>query len=490
MQDLSWASYRVRWILRARRFVCGNAKCRKKTFAERLGEAVKPYARRTLRAQARLEKIGLALGGKAGTRIVKAKGLNVGPDTLLRAIRSVPLAPRSTPRVLNVDDFAFRKGLSYGTLLLDLETHQVVDVLADRAGENLAQWLMTHPGSQVVSRDRASAYAGAIARELPQAVQIADRFHLAHNLSEWVERIVKRHYPNIKAHMSVGLDLHQSWQKELPLGRNEALKEQTYQRRLLRYNEVKLLHDRGYNEGEIGEHLKMNRRQVIKLLAMPPQLASSKLRATKLDSFKGYLKRWFNSESEEDKCRNSLQLYREIKARGYDGSNSAVVKYVTVLRHELGDDLTLTGKLIKTSPTPLQALESVPSPRTIVNYFMQPQEKLSSYQEEQLARVLHSHEELKKSYILTRQFMGMVRHRRAEGLTDWLGQLEGSGIGELVSFSKGLRRDHAAVEAALSSRWSQGPIEGKINKLKTLKRTMYGRANFDLLRLRVLPKGS
>lgn len=191
--DLPCAAKSLRLLVLVRRFFCEHEACTRKIFAERLPELTSVYARRTTRNKERLAELGFLLGGKAAAALSVHLGMKSSRMTVLRILRKEPLPVSQTPRMLGVDEFAFRRGKKYGTLLINLENGTPVDLLSDRQATTLANWLKNHPGVQLISRDRAGEFARGAKEGAPEAVQTADRFHVLRNLAEVVEKVLHNH---------------------------------------------------------------------------------------------------------------------------------------------------------------------------------------------------------------------------------------------------------------------------------------------------------
>ena len=467
----------VRLVVSVCRFFCKHPSCPRKTFAEALPELAERYARRTIRLKEVLERLGLALGGETASRLTAILAMPCSPDTLLRLLRRLPDDPIEPPRVVSLDDWAWRRGSRYGTIICDLERHRRLEMLPDRDTTSVIAWLKRYPSIEVVSRDRGGEYAEAAHIGAPQAVQVADRFHLSQNLHEAIDQAIRRRYPDI--HQLLAPSQAVVMGEDLPLKRDDAAKAATQKRRMARYERVKILHEQGYSLAQIAAYLGMKHETVQKYLTEPPRPSVYKPRHGKLTRYKSYIHQRFF----QDGCRNSLQIFREMQQQGYTGGSTIVVNYVTQLRQLIGEPST-AGPVMRTKPTPLKA--AIPSPREIAWWFCLPGNRLTQKQQEPLQLLQKADNELGEIYHLAQTFFCLIRDHSSSQLALWMTNALESQSQELRTFARGLRRDEAAVRAGLDLPWSQGQTEGQITHLKLIKRQGYGRAKFDLLRQRVL----
>ena len=486
LADLPWLGIAVRLEIQARRLYCRYSDCSQQIFCERIPAFVAPYARRTLRLNEALRLIGLAVGGEAGSRLAIALGMSVSPDTIIQRIRQIQLPTPHAPKVIGVDDWAKHKGQSYGTILVDLERRSTIDLLPDREASSLATWLKQNPGVEFISRDRAGAYAEGARQGAPSAVQIADRWHMLANMTAAVERFLNTKHSCLR--QAVGLVNKTAGAAEEPSAGVAEMKrpsrlELWNERRRARHEQAHTLHRQGANIRAISRELRMHRRTVRMMLKVEtcPERAGPSKRQSRIDRHLEYLsRRWAEG------CHNSAQLYREIRSKGYRGSDSSVRHFVARWRAALPDGLK-RARTGPNSPAPENgAKKIVASARMATWLLLRDAEKLEAEERAFVEHLVEMSPEIAEAQILAREFNRILKQRDREAFPSWMERMSQSRIREMKSLASGLERDRAAVAAALEYEWSSGPTEGHINRLKTLKRAMYGRAKFDLLRIRVL----
>ncbi len=483
--DLPWHDVPVTLRIRVRRFFCDDSSsCERAIFAERLPE-VAAYARKTDRLEEALALIGFALGGRAGARLAEELGLIASPDTLLRRVRRTPFPDVGEVRVLGVDDWAKRKGKDYGTILVDLERRKPIDLLPDRQASTLADWLRAHPSIGFVGRDRAGSYADGAREGAPQAVQIADRWHLLKNLSEAVERFMDRHHRVVRqaAKNVAETQLVDDWldkgSEAMLSSRDESEKLARRQKRYARYLEVVELHQQGISERGIARALSINRATVRKFVHADgfPERAPKRSDGSILDPYLPYIhKRWAEG------CDNALRLWREIKEKGYGGKAAMVRRYARRLRARLAELTSEQQMRFLGTETAFKA----PSSRRAGWWLVKQAEELTGEQRAFVERLCHLCPAANEVRKIARGFQEIVTERRAAVFDRWLDAASCSEVTELEGFARGLSQDYEAVKAGLTYEWSSGQVEGQINRLKMIKRQMYGRANLDLLKARFL----
>jgi transposase len=476
----------VRVEVHARRLYCRHVECPQRIFCERIPTFVAPYARRTLRLNEALRQIGLAVGGEAGSRLAIALGMSVSPDTIIQRIRQIQLPTPPAPKVIGVDDWAKHKGQSYGTILVDLERRSTIDLLPDREASSLATWLKQNPGVEFISRDRAGAYAEGARQGAPSAIQIADRWHLSLNMTEAVERFLNNKHSCLREAVSLvntAAGASATPQVSIPVAKRPSKVELWNERRQARHERVWRLHREGASIHAISRELRMHRRTVRMLLRAEtcPERAAPSRRPSRIDRHLEYLSgRW------ADGCHNSAQLHREIRSRGYRGSDSSVRHFVARWRAALPDRQKRTRTGPK-SPTPeTKSKKIVASARRATWLLLREGEKLEGEERAFVEHLVQASPEIAEARLLAQEFNRILKQRDQTAFPGWMERASQSRIPEIKSVAAGIERDRAAVVAALAYEWSNGTTEGHINRLKTLKRAMYGRAKFDLLRIKVL----
>jgi transposase len=490
--DLPWSGRHVKLFLNVRKFRCPNAECPRKIFTERLPDLVEPYARKTVRLHEVLELVGFALGGEAGARLIRRLGMRASPTTLLRYIRDAEIGDYPPPEVIGVDDFSVRRGRRFGTIIVDLQRHRPIDLLPERSANTLATWLKAHPSAQTIGRDGSKEYARGIADGAPTAVEILDRWHLLKNLREALERMLDRNQQSLsrialpsstRPDKTTGSQRASDYTPPPRSPRERARSKAARNRRYARYKKVRRLHYQGMSLRAIANKLGISRYAVKRYANADtfPEHRPHRRQPSMLDPFEPYLKkRW------KEGCRNGMQLWRELRERGYPGSRKRVAQWVQREREEPAAS-TPSKYLSRSGESPGRSGTSHgSSPRQQVWLLLRDPEDLSDDEQDALGQMREACTEVVAAYPLAQQFVRMIRLRQVEALDLWLKAVEASALVDLQNFASELRRQRKAVQAVLTLPYSNGQTEGQINRLKLIKRSMYGRANFDLLRQRVL----
>jgi transposase len=493
--DVPCAGRKVTLALTVRKFVCGTPDCPRKIFTERFPDLVQSCARMTNRLSETLQTIGFATCGELGERLAPKLGMQVSGPTLLRRMRTRSCPAPLSVRILGIDDWCWKKGVTYGTLLVDLELRKPIDLLPDRSAETSEVWLRSHPEVEIVSRDRGGDYAAAAKKGAPQAQQIADRFHLLKNLRERLKELMDRKQsclPEVEEHVSDAIPakaqglkderVHEMaepqtepepekhyrtipsspYHRSARVSYDELQRQARREKRHARYQQVRTLCEQGLSQRDIAKRLGLSRETVSKFVQAEeyPEMHHLKRgeRRSLLDPYKPYiLQRW------QQGCRNSVQIYDEITTRGFKGSAPLLRIFLADLRkkhqeagsaHVLRLDTCTQAIEIPDSLPPLPRVTRRMSSTRASWIFVSQLEKLDQKQRKLIEQIRKAHPDLEAAYQLGQGFVMMLAERRGADLDTWLTQAEHSILPEFKKMAKGIRLDYAAVKAAFSSEWS------------------------------------
>jgi transposase len=491
-----------------RRFFCDNDDCEQRIFAEQLPALATRRARATPRFDRALAQIGLECGGEPGHRLAGKLGITTSGDTILRRLRTMPLESAHCGNIIGIDDFAFRRGQHYGTIIVDHESGGVIDLLPDRTSTTVETWLAARTVlPAIVTRDRSGIFASAIATAAPKAIQVADRWHLLVNCREALVRLLDRLHGSITQAMAaaqpnppsdvptleapcVAAMITALAENPIAVAKVPVLsksQQHSLDRRALRverYEQVLELHRQGMSQRAIMLKLKMCRKRVIKLLNAGtfPERAKTQ-HVQQVDRYMDQLKqRWTEG------IRNARELTKYIRTLGYTGGHDMVKRCVAPWRTPT-ERLRLVGSKPKPrSATPLKLRR--PSSDRLSWLLIKDDIVRRAGEAELLAELGKNCEPIRVASELARSFGEVIRKRDLNALTMWSEQtLQTTSTREMHGFAEGLKRNWPEVKAAIELPWSNGRAEGHVNRLKLIKRKMYGRGKLDLLRIRVTASG-
>jgi len=456
--DLPLGGRRVELSILTRRFWCDGVLCGRRIFCERFDDSVLGrYSRRTQRLETIVHHLGLALGGRPAASFADRLMIPVSKDTLLRVVRRRVTDHDDTLTVVGIDDFAFRRGQTYGTIVCDLERRRPVVLLPDRALNTSRAWLAEHPSISVVARDRGGGYGEAIARGLPNAEQVADRWHLMENSSRAFLDAVGKSMRQIR--QAVGSNIVDP--KLLTYA--ERLQYEGYLRRQETNEAIKELAKKGTSIRQIVRQTGHSRK-VVRDVLRGQRFDVFRTRPSSLDSWLPWLNtRW------DAGVRNALALWREMQAQGFPGQSGVVSQWAQ--RRRLAEKANQSG------------LARTPSARVIARLLTTARDDLAKSEAILVAAIEVNVPELVVARTTIGDFQSMIRSKTATKLDDWL---QAAKLSLVSSFANGVGKDLAAVRNAIISPWSNGQTEGQITRLKLVKRQMYGRAKLDLLQARLI----
>ncbi|QRM31350.1 ISL3 family transposase [Microvirga sp. VF16] len=458
LADLPLSGRPVRLVVRARRFHCEAVLCPRRIFTERFDNGVLlPWSRRTSRLDQIIHHLGLALGGRPAARFAQRLMLPASNDTLLRVIRRRGRPPFIPPTVIGIDDWAWRRNQRYGTLICDLERRQTIALLPDREPATTQAWLTAQPQINIVARDRGGGYALAAAKALPAAMQVADRWHLMENASQAFIDAVRKSMRQLRAVVgaaTIAPDLLTAAERIQYEGylRREETNAAILELAKAEVTIKEIVRRTGYSRGLVRRVLRGQRSDVFRS------------RESSLELFLPWLDaQWAAGQ------RNGAELWRRLGHQGFRGSLRVVTEWATRRRRAE----TIEDGILKRTP----------SARTLARLMTIARDKLSRSETVLVAAIESGVPSLVEAREIIAAFQGMIRRKALADLAPWLERANSSLV---AAFGRGVRKDHAAVAAAITSSWSNGQTEGQITKLKLVKRQMYGRGKLDLLEARLV----
>jgi transposase len=484
--DLPVFQYHSIMILTVRKFKCRNDSCKRKVFTEQ-NDNILPYARRTDRVTRLLSDIAIEMSTGSGHVLSEKLQIKVSRSTLTRLAHQHPLPDINTLKIVGVDDWAFRKGVNYGTILVDLETSKPIDMLPTRDSKDLKAWLKDHPGIEIITRDRASSYSTAIDSISPNTVQVADRFHLLMNLSDALDTFFKSISPKIskliKDKTNEMLRDAEAVSRQDSVSKKEiaeipASVQKTDSRQEV-FNMVKKLQAQGLSRRKIGRELGISRNTVKLYFQQDILVPKSHPKRTNIEVFSNYIL----SKMKIDGYTN-MEIINDIRKMGYTGGNTQAYQYLSLLKETSG---STTLNYVEQRRQPIPYIKRLSS-RKLAKYIGHSLNHIEDADERSYMQVLFENMPiLKRVRKLVKKFKAMLKTGEGQ-VQEWIKSIEDSRdkLPGLKTFARGLKRDMKAVQNGIQLKWSNGPVEGHVNRIKSIKRQMYGRASFELLRRKVL----
>jgi transposase len=482
LQDLSVFSKEVTIKLHVKKYVCHNSQCDRKIFSQQLPSGLDRYSRRTNRVNEQLTKMSLEVSARKSSWISRLSMIPVSPSTCLRLASKCAILPRDEIRHIGIDDWAYRKGHTYGTILVDRETGKAVDLIRSRVQEDIIRWLKAHPSIETVTRDRAECYSQSITSALPVATQIADRFHLVVNYSDYILRIVQKLLPTLirirhPKSASAGNANDHNIQRiiDLACGGQNSLAER--KKKLIL--KAKKLYQQGYSKNRVAEILNLNFRTARKYIDHDldqPIIGNS----PRVD-YSNYMNDLISGYCTGEKLS---VIFRKIKKKGFRGTQRGLgFRFGTIYKEGKQNNGEATLSSMRR-----QHLHQTVSPRKLAIYLTNKNYNkiLTPDEVDWCEKIREKNSLVGELWTLSKRFREMFEEKSIIRFREWVDQVMHSSFNSLKCFVKGLIRDFQAVKAAIINKDNNGQTEGNVNRLKNIKRQMYGRAGFELLRRKVV----
>jgi transposase len=468
VRDLPILGYNVVVNLRARKFYCRNDDCAKKVFSERFPDHFMPHSRGTVRLDEKLLKIALLMGGNPGKRLCDKLNIDTSSSSLIRRIHQKDFQPGKPSTHIGIDDWAYKKGHTYGTAIVDLKKRKIIDLLPDRETSSVESWLRNHSGVKIVTRDRYVKYAKGITNGAPGAKQVADRWHLLKNMGDATKKLLERKRQELRRQEVAKAAIEQ---KQRIKGQCSPSQLEWHNKTVQhpKFREIKKLHSQGETIRAIARIVGVSRITIRKYIHLdePPRKSRP---GSEILKFADY----FKERIAQNPNIEVIQLWKEIREKGYRGGRSAVYEFLKT--H------TRFNKKMTIPFIPQQSW--TPSKVSLLMY--KDESELSAGEQKLLRKLKAKSDDIRIAHDLLQEFKLLMENKRGCQLNQWISKTMNSPVIEFGAFAKGLKPDLIAVKNAFSLPWSNGQVEGQINKLKTIKRQMYGRASFSLLRKRLL----
>ena len=480
--DLPTSGYDVKVLILSGKYFCDNAECSRKIFTERFKQEISPYYRRFNRCKELLRNFALELGGNKGAAISRLAKLPVSPSTILRIIKRQHLPiPMVTSGIIGIDDWAFKKGNTYGTIIVDLTQNKVIDLLADRESETICKWLKEHQELKIISRDRGGPYSKGALEGAPQAIQVADRFHLLMNLGDATKKMFQSMGKELKELFTL---YHNADKPVEPVSTPEDIRlsevetenkaTETINTNIelqLRFNKVKELFSQGYTIRAISRSLHVTRITIRKYIGMDFLPKKNSSRSTNFDFFHLFLLH------ESNKGKLYTELYAAILSEGFNGGYT---QFCSNMNELLGNHKIIPASR-KIDPVAMKTW----SPRKLSIMIQMDAKDLNTEDRKFMELFYDKHPVIKETEQFISRFKNLFKIKEEGTLTTWLEDVAKS-TSAIKRFAKGIQSDFQAVNNAVVTPYSNGQVEGQVNRLKNIKRRMYGRAGFELLRKMVI----